>query len=256
MRFQWTDALRLCVLYALGYIAIAALAVAAYRQWGEAEREAVEFSAAAAAIAVGLVVQRNVLSSCIPGGIGFWRWWGAFALGLTIMVATVILIALVWTVAENSGTPLSAWLVDVANPAIDRWFTQLEAPISAPEAWAPAAIFAAILMFVLLLIYWPLASLLKKRTGRTARPYVIAVFITAVMVELASRLAEDLGPQALSGLPEPAFWASLIAAAGTLGILEAVVFSIAFFAMSAPGTPATKPPDTTPPAPKPDTPTP
>lgn len=175
MRFKWTDALRLCVLYSLGYLAIASVAVAAYRHWGEGERDTIEIVAASAAIIIGLIAQRNVLSSTVPGGIGFWRWWGAFALGLTIMLATGVLIALIWTVAENSGTPLSAWLVDVANPAIDRWSTQLDAPISAPEAWGPNAVFALILMSAVLLIYWPLASLLKKRTGRTARPYLIAV---------------------------------------------------------------------------------
>ncbi len=251
MRFQWTDALRLFVLYALGYIAISALAVAAYRQWGEDERETIELAAAFAAIFVGLVIQRNVMAACIPGGIGVWQWWGAFALGLTIMAATLGLIALVWTVAENSGTPLSAWLVEVANPAIERWITQLDAPISNPETWSPNAVFALVLTLNLLLIYWPVASLLKKRTGRTARPYLFAVFITAVMVDLAFRFGEELGPQVLSGLPDLAFWGTLIAAAGALGILEAVILSIAFFAMSAPGTPAAKPQ-----APKPDTPAP
>ncbi len=249
MRYQWTDALRLCVLYGLGYLAVAAVAVAAYRQWGENEREAIEVVAAITAIAIGLIAQRNVLSACISGGIGFWRWWGALLLGLTIMAATLGLIALVWSVAENSGTPLSVWLIEVANPAIDRWTTLADGPIADSSTWAPNAIFVAVLVPILLLIYWPLASLISKRIGRNARPYLLAVCITAVLGDLALRFAEGLAPHLLGGLPDAAFWTSLIAAAGILGAIEGAILSIAFFAMSARSTPAAIPP-----APGPDTP--
>ena len=249
MRYQWTDALRLCVLYGLGYLAIAAAAVAAFRQWGADERETIEIVAACTAIVIGLIPQRNVLSSTIPGGIGIWRWWGALLLGLTIMVATLGLFALVWLVAENSGTPLSVWIVEVANPAVDRWLAMTDGPILDPSTWAPNAILSVVLVPILLLIYWPLASLISKRIGRNARPYLLAVCITAVLGDLGLRFAQGLAPHLLGGLPDAAFWTAVIAAAGTIGIIEGAILSIAFFAMSAPGTPAANPP-----APGPDTP--
>ncbi|MEO1282827.1 MAG: hypothetical protein AAFV69_13945 [Pseudomonadota bacterium] len=243
MRFTRADMLRLMWLYVLTYVAVTALAVVVARTLAVDVRFDVIPIAATLLLIGTLISQRHVIAPVIPGGLKRSTWWLSFLFGLVLVAATALTIAFLGFILFTlPGAPFAEWWDANGETTINAIRKAIEAPLFDPEEIRLQLIFWLAAAIGNLLLFWPLGSLLSRRTNRPGRPYIVAMAATVLLADSLPSAVLDHGPAVVAEhiapvageMTELAVFTSLFGIAILVAVLNSLVISFALSSIAAP----------------------
>lgn len=243
MRFMRADALRLVGLFALAYLAVSAVMIAAFRSFDTSTYEALTVAPQFVALTLSWIIQRHILNRTLAAGLRPAPWWLALVLGVILIAAFIGVLLMAVMIGNLPGAPGEGWLLPETLRFVQNLNEQIDTPVT---GWESASAHLLLLTFSALgalLLYWPAASLLRNRLGQTARPYLIAICAAETLTIATTTAFHIYGFAWLMTFPEPTWAVATALAAALTGAVYGMILSLGFFALSShtPETPSTKP---------------